>query len=68
MDLVFDPHARQRMRRRQVPEAAIYHVIGDADDVVERDDGCTEYTGRWEGRTIMVVVCEDEDRSQCVQT
>jgi hypothetical protein len=43
------------MHRRQVPEAAVYHVVEDAGEVVERDDVRTEYTGTWEGREIRVV-------------
>ncbi len=57
--LAFTEHALDQMRNRQVPEAAVYHVAGDADEVLERDDGCTEYTGVWAGRVIFVVVCGD---------
>jgi hypothetical protein len=58
-ELDFPGHVRQRMRRRQVPEAAVYHVVGDADEILERDDGRTEYTGMWEDRTIRVVIEAD---------
>ena len=61
MDLIFLPHARRRMRRRQIPEVAVYHVAGDADDVLERDDGRTEHTGTWEGRIIRVVTEGEEE-------
>jgi hypothetical protein len=54
-DLIFTAHARDQIRARQGPEAAVYHVVENADDVLERDDGCSEYTGVWEGRTIFVV-------------
>ncbi len=37
------------------------HVVGDADDVIVRKDGRTEYVGTWEGRTFMVVI-EDDGR------
>lgn len=39
MELEFDPHAWYRMRRRQIPEAAVYHVIADYDDRLECEDG-----------------------------
>jgi hypothetical protein len=44
-DPIFTAHARDQMRARQVPKAAVYHVVENADDVLERDDGCSEYTG-----------------------
>jgi hypothetical protein len=55
VDLVFTDYARWRMGRRQIPIDAVYHVVEDADDIIQRDDDRTEYFGRWEGRTIMVV-------------
>ena len=60
-DLNFTAHALDQMRERHIPEEAVYHVAGDADLVIERDDGCTEYTGVWAGRTIFVVLCGDEE-------
>jgi hypothetical protein len=30
--------------------------VGDADDVLERDEGRTEYVGAWEGRILKVVL------------
>jgi hypothetical protein len=60
-DLIFTAHARDQMRARQVPEAAVYHVVENADDVSERDDGCSEYTGVWEGQTIFVVACGEAE-------
>lgn len=61
-DLDFTPHARDEMATDQIPEVAVYHVIGDADQVIEQDDGRTKYTGTWEGRVIVVVVEWDERR------
>jgi hypothetical protein len=58
-ELEFTDHARREMRRDAIPEAAVYHVIGDADEVLERDDGRTEYVGTWERRTIVVIVESD---------
>jgi hypothetical protein len=43
------------MRRRQIPRVAVYHVVEDADDVLERPDGRTERVGIWEDREIRVV-------------
>ncbi len=47
------------MCRRQIPEAAVYHVMNDADEILVRDDGRTEYTGVWENRALRVVVYDD---------
>ena len=55
-DLDFTPHAREEMATDQIPELAVSHVVGDADEVIEQDDGRTKYTGTWEGRVIVVVV------------
>lgn len=59
--LTFTGHARQQMRERQIPEDAVYHVVGDADEELPREDDCTEYTGRWEERTIFVVACGEDE-------
>jgi Domain of unknown function (DUF4258) len=61
MDLDFTDHARREMRRDQIPEAAVYDVVGDADAVIERRDGRTEYRRFWEGRAIVVVIEGDRD-------
>jgi hypothetical protein len=55
VDLAFTAYARWRMGRRQIPIAAVYHIVEDADEIIERDDERTEYFGGWEGRSIMVV-------------
>ena len=60
MDLDFTDHARREMRRHQVPEAAVYDVVGEADTVIERHDGRTEHTRAWEGRTIVVITEGDQ--------
>ena len=57
--LDFDPHALHEMARDNIPVDAVYHVVGDADHVLNRDDGVTEYTGVWEGMTIIVVAREE---------
>ncbi len=60
-DLEFSPHALDQMHAREIPEQAVRQILGDADEVLERFDGRTEYTGVWEGRTIMVVIEGDEE-------
>jgi hypothetical protein len=55
VDLVFTSYARWRMRRRRLPEEAIYQIVEDADEMIERDDFRTEYVGHWQGRIIMVI-------------
>ena len=57
--LIFPDHVRIRMAQRRILEVAVYHVVEDADEIVERDDGRTEYTGVCEGRALMVVVEDD---------
>ncbi len=57
--LSFTPHARREMARDNIPVEAVYHVVGDADEVIEQDDGRTAYTGIWEGQTIGAVVDGD---------
>jgi hypothetical protein len=54
-DLDFTEYARRRMRRRQVPERAVYDVVNDEDRNIHRRDGRTEYVAVWEGRYLLVV-------------
>ena len=56
MALQFHPHARRQMAGRELPDDAVYHVIGDYDTRVDRDDGATEYFGTWEGRDLLIAV------------
>ena len=56
MTLEFDPHAIDQMRIRQIPQDAVYHVVGDYHRRIDRDDGVTEYFGTWERREILVVL------------
>ena len=60
-DLIFTNHARDQLRERRVPEAAVYHVVENADDVLDRPDGCSEYRGSWEGLAMIVVLCGDDE-------
>ena len=59
-DLSFTAHALDQMHARRIPAAAVYYVVEYADAVLDRDDGCTEYTGAWEGRTFLIVACGGE--------
>ena len=47
------------MRADQIQADAVYHVTGDYDQRLDRDDGRTEYVGVWEGRTIVVILEAD---------
>jgi hypothetical protein len=59
-DLNFPDYVRGRMSQRHVSEADIYHVVGDADDVLHRDDGRTDYTRLVDdGRELRVIVKDD---------
>ena len=60
-DLIFTDHLLLRMRKRRIPAEAVYHVIGDADEIIEHEGGRTEYIGTWEGLTLMVVVEDDDE-------
>ncbi len=61
-DLKFSPHARDEMADDQIPETAVYHIVSDADEEFEQDNGRTAYTGVWEDRAITAVV-EDDGRT-----
>jgi len=57
------------MRRRQVPEDAVYAIVADYDDRLDRDDDATEYRGSWEGRDVLVVLRwlnEEERRAEII--
>lgn len=59
-DLIFPGHVRWRMSQRQISEDEVYHVVGDADDVLVRHDGRTEYTRMLDdGRELRVVIEDD---------
>ena len=58
-DLVFIDHARKAMAADSIPEAGVYHIVGDADAVLDYDDGRTEYVGVWDDRTFSVLVEDD---------
>jgi hypothetical protein len=49
------------MHRRRIPEAAVHQVVEDADRIIERQDGRTEYFGEWDGLRILVVTIGEGD-------
>lgn len=62
-DLTFDEHSLEEMVSDAISEDEVYHVVEDADEVIERYDGRSEYSramddGRW-----IVVILEDESRT-----
>lgn len=59
VNLSFARHARREMARDNNPVEAVYHVVGDADEVIVQDNGRTAYAGTWEGRAIGAVVDAD---------
>jgi len=59
-DLVFPDHALQRMRERDLLIEHVHQVVEDADRIIERDDGRTEYSRIVDdGRDVTVVVEDD---------
>lgn len=49
------------MRQRSITDQAVHNVVGDPDEIIERDDGRTEYIGWWEGHNLLVVTEGDEE-------
>ena len=49
------------MHRRRIPDLAVYNVVEDPDQIIERDDGRTEYIGKWEGRSLLIVAEGEEE-------
>jgi hypothetical protein len=65
-DLDFTPYARRRLQQRQVPEDAVYQIVGDADRIIYRRDGRTEYFGIWQGRSLLVVAEGDVEEDDVI--
>ena len=61
-DLELDPHAREEMASDVISEDEVYHVVGDADEVVERQDGRSEYARMMEDGRWIVAIVEEESR------
>lgn len=58
-ELIFPDHALEAMARDSISESDVYEIVGDYDDIVERDDGRTVYTRTLDGRDIVVVIEDD---------
>ena len=62
-DLEFDPHAREEMASEVISEDEVYHVVGDADEIIERRDGRSEYARMMEDGRWIVAIVEEESRT-----
>jgi hypothetical protein len=61
-DLIFTQHAWEEMARDSISEDDVYHVVGDADDIIEQEDGRTRYTRTLDdGREVVVIVEVDDE-------
>ena len=58
-EYIITGHALREMARDGIPAEAVYHVIGDPDEIVEQDDGRAHYEGIWNGRAFTAVVEND---------
>ena len=66
-DLEFIPDSREEMARDEVSEDQVYHVVGDADEVIVRPDGRSEYARMMDdGRWIVVIVDEESGTVETV--
>jgi hypothetical protein len=61
--LDFDPHARDEMARDMISEDEIHQVVGDADEIIERHDGRSEYARMMEDGRWIVVIVDEESRT-----
>ena len=59
-DLIFPGHASDQMANDSISEAEVYHVVEDADDILEREDGRTDYRRLLDDGRSMLVVVENE--------
>ncbi len=57
--LIFRSRARRAMAADAIPEAGVYHMVGDADEILPLDDGRSSYTGVWDDRTYTVILEDD---------
>jgi hypothetical protein len=59
-DLIFPDHAREEMANASVSEHDVYHVVRDADDIIEREDGRAVYIRLLDDGREVVVIVEDD--------
>jgi hypothetical protein len=62
-DLIFTLHAWGEMARDSISEDDVHHVVGDADTIIEQDDGRTRYTRTLDDGREVVVIVEDDDET-----
>ncbi len=60
-EYTFTDHAARAMRTDAITVEGVYHVIGNADDIIEYDNGRTGYYGEWEGRAFLVVIEQGDE-------
>lgn len=56
MQLVYTPHARQRMKQRGITDDDVRRCLANYNQSVTRRDGRTEYQATISGRNLKVVV------------
>jgi hypothetical protein len=61
--LILSGHALEEMDNASISEDDVYHVVGDANDVIERDDGRTVYIRLLDDGREAVVVIEDDGQT-----
>jgi hypothetical protein len=62
-NLEFEPHARDEMASDAISEDEVYHVVGDADEIIERPDGRSEYARTIDDGHRIVVIVEVESHT-----
>lgn len=56
--IIIGAHTQQRMTERHITITMIEAVVRNPTITVNRADGCSEYTGTWQGKSLKVVVDE----------
>ena len=59
-DLVFPEHALEEMRDDRLTDEDVYTVVGDPDEIIERDDRRSVYSRMLDDGRYVVVVIEDD--------
>ena len=62
-DLVFPGHALEQMRKDGLTKHDVYAVVSDSDEKIERTDGRTLYGRLLDDARYVVVVIEDDART-----
>ena len=61
--LTFTSHALREMRRDSITVEQVYHVVSDADDTLDQDDGRTAFGRMSEDGWWITVVLEGDGRT-----